>query len=217
LHVVSPRNRTAAVPQPFLIDPPEVWMKMLIGAAALALAFALPVSASAQADAQPSPFKALEVAEELQLSAEQRASITVARDSLREAHRIHCAPMHASTPSEANEAKHHAEMALINARWEGAARGAMTPVQLTRLAELRPVQPAAGAHGGDHHQAAPAAAGHGGHHGAQPAPAAAGHGGHHGAQPAPAAAGHSGHHGAHPAPAAAPAAKPAEGHTHPSR
>jgi cellobiose-specific phosphotransferase system component IIA len=165
-------------------------MKMLIGAAALALSLVLPVSAAAQqADAQPSPFKALEVAEELQLTAEQRASITVARDSLREAHRIHCAPMHASTPSEADEAKHHAEMALINARWEGAARGAMTPVQLTRLAELRPVQPAAGAHGGDHHQAAPAAAGHGGHHGAHPAPATA--------PAAKPAQGHAGHHPSH--------------------
>jgi cellobiose-specific phosphotransferase system component IIA len=188
-------------------------MKMLIGAA-LALSLALPAAGAAQAP-QPSPFKALEVAEELQLTADQRASITVARDSLREAHRIHCAPMHASTPSEADEAKHHAEMAVINARWEGAARGAMTPVQLQRLADLRPAQPAAGDHGGDHHQAAPAAAGHGGHHGAQASPATAGHGGHHGAQAAPATAGHGGHHGAHPA----PAAKPAEGHTghHPSR
>jgi cellobiose-specific phosphotransferase system component IIA len=177
----------------------EFWMKKLIGAAALVLGLALPVGGAAQQDAQPSPFKALDVAQELQLTAEQRASITVARDSLREAHRIHCAPMHASTPSEADEAKHHAEMALINARWEGQARGALTPVQLTRLAELHPARPAAEAHG-DHHGAAPAA-GHGGH------------GGHGAAHPAP--AGHSGHH---PAPATAPVAKPAEGHGHhPSR
>ncbi len=193
-------------------------MHKLIGAAALAAALALPAAAAAQQDAspQPSPFKALEVAQELQLTAEQQAAITVARDSLREAHRIHCAPMHASTPSEADEAKHHAEMALINARWEGAARGAMTPVQLERLAVLRPAQPAAEAHGGDHHGAAPAAghenhaapaAGHGSHHPA-PAPAAGhgGHGGHGAAHPAP-AAGHAGHH-------PAPAAKPAEGHGH---
>lgn len=150
----------------------------LIGAAALVLGLALPATAHAQdADAQPSPFKALESAQELQLTAEQQATITVARDSLREAHRIHCAPMHASTPSEADEAKHHAEMALINARWEGQARAALTPVQLTRLAELH--RPAAADHAG--HEAAPAA-GHGDHHGAAPA---------------------SGH--AHPAPAAKPA------------
>ncbi|HST58171.1 MAG TPA: hypothetical protein VLK84_05780 [Longimicrobium sp.] len=172
-------------------------MKKLIGAAAFVAAFALP--SAAQDAPQPSPFKALEVAQELQLSAEQQASITVARDSLRQAHQVHCAPMHASTPSEADEAKHHAEMALINARWEGQARAAMTPVQLTRLAQLRPVQPAAEAHG-DHHGAAPAAA-----HGA------------HGAHPAPAAAPAAGHSGHHPAPAAA--GKPAQGHAHqhPSR
>jgi cellobiose-specific phosphotransferase system component IIA len=172
-------------------------MKMLIGAAAFVAAFALP--AAAQDAAQPSPFKALEVAQELQLSAQQQASINVARDSLRQAHQVHCAPMHASTPSEEAEARHHAEMALINARWEGEARAAMTPVQLTRLAQLRPVQPAAGEHAGDHH-------------GAAPAPAAA-----HGAHPAPAAAPAAGHAGHHPAPAAA--AKPAEGHAHqhPSR
>lgn len=170
-------------------------MKKLIGAAALVAALALPAAAAAQQDApQPSPFKALEVAQELQLTAEQQAAITVARDSLREAHRIHCAPMHASTPSEADEAKHHAEMALINARWETAARGAMTPVQLTRLAELRPAPaPAAAAHGEGHHADAPAAAGHGGHggHGAQQP--AAGHSGHHPAPAAPAQQGHSGH------------------------
>jgi hypothetical protein len=165
----------------------EVWMHKLIGAAALVAALALPAAASAQQDAaprQPSPFAALELAQELQLTAEQQAAITVARDSLRAAHRIHCAPMHASTPSEEDEARHHAEMALINARWETAARGAMTPVQLERLAVLRPVQPAAEAHGEGHHGAAPAA-GHGGH-----AAPAAGHGGHH---PAPAQPGHSGH------------------------
>lgn len=172
-------------------------MKKLFGAAAFVAAFALP--AAAQDAQQPSPFKALEVAQELQLTAQQQAAITVARDSLRQAHQVHCAPMHASTPSEEAEAKHHAEMALINARWEGEARAAMTPVQLTRLAQLRPVEPAAQEHG-DHNGAAPAAA-HG-DHGAHPAPAAA------------PAAGHAGHH---PAPAAA--AKPAEGHAHqhPSR
>ena len=163
-------------------------MKMLIGAAAFAAVLALPVAATAQAP-QPSPFKALEVAQELQLSAQQQASITVARDSLREAHRIHCGPMHASTPSEADEAKHHAEMALLNARWEDQARAAMTPVQLTRLAELRPVQPAAAEHG-DHHGTAPAAAGHGAHGAQQPASAGHGsHGSHGGQHPAPAASG----------------------------
>jgi hypothetical protein len=177
-------------------------MHRIIGAAALVAALALPAAAAAQQAAparQPSPFAALELAQELQLSAEQQAAVTVARDSLRAAHRIHCAPMHASTPSEADEARHHAEMALINARWEDAARGAMTPAQLDRLSLLRPV-PAAEAQ--EHHQATPAA----GH-----AAPAAGHGGHH---PAPApAAGHGGHH---PAPAATPApAAPAQGHGHP--
>jgi hypothetical protein len=162
-------------------------MNKLFGAA-LAAVLALPAAAAAQQAAPaPSPFAALDVAQELQLSPDQAAAITVARDSLREAHRVHCAPMHASTPSEADEAKHHAEMALINARWEGAARGAMTPVQLERLAVLRPVPPQE--HAEEHHDDAPAA-GHGDHH-AAPAPAA-GHGNH----PAPAAApahGHTGH------------------------
>lgn len=179
-------------------------MHKLIGAAAFVAALALPAAASAQQDAaprQPSPFAALELAQELQLTAEQQSAITVARDSLRAAHRLHCAPMHASTPSEEDEARHHAEMALINARWETAARGAMTPVQLERLAVLRPVQPAA-EHGEGHHGAAPAA-GHGNH----PAPAA-GHGGH-----AAPAAGHGAHH---PAPAAS--TTPAQNHAgHPPR
>lgn len=164
-------------------------MHRMIGAAAFVAALALPPAAAAQQDAsprQPSPFAALELAGELQLTAEQQSAITVARDSLREAHRIHCAPMHATTPSEEAEARHHAEMALINARWETAARGAMTPVQLERLAVLRPVQTAAEEHGKDHHDAAPAA-GHAGHGATQPA---AGHGAHH---PAPAQPGHSGH------------------------
>lgn len=174
-------------------------MKKLVGAAALALSLGLPAAAAAQAAPQPSPFAALEVAAELQLTADQQAAVTVARDSLREAHRVHCAPMHASTPTEAEEARHHAEMALINARWEGQARAALTPVQLERLAVLRP--PRAAEEHGDHHEAAPAGQGHG-----------AGHGGH-GAQPA---AGQSGHSGHHPAPAAS-SGQPAQGHgSHPS-
>lgn len=173
-------------------------MRRMTGIAALVAALVLPVAAAAQqAAAQPSPFKALEVAAELQLTPQQTATITVARDSLREAHRIHCAPMHATTPSAEAEERHHAEMALINARWEGEARGAMTLVQLERLAVLRPVQPAADAHGG-HHGAAPAAQGHGGQHGTQQ-PASAGHG--------------HGHGGQHSAPAA-PATTPAHNHGH---
>jgi cellobiose-specific phosphotransferase system component IIA len=177
-------------------------MRKIIGAAAFAAALALPAAGAAQQAAparQPSPFAALEVAQELQLTPQQQAAVTAARDSLREAHRIHCGPMHASTPSEADEARHHADMALINARWEDAARGAMTPVQLERLAVLRPA-PAAHAEEHDEGEAA-----HGGH-----AAPAAGHGGHHPA-PAPAA----GHGGQHPAPAAAPAAAPAHSHGHP--
>jgi hypothetical protein len=177
-------------------------MHKLIGAAAFAAALALPAAASAQAP-QTSPFAALEVAQELQLTPQQQASITVARDSLREAHRIHCAPMHASTPTEAEEERHHAEMAQINARWEGQARAVLTPAQMERLAVLRPA-PAAAAeeHGEGHHGAAPAAQGHGGHGGHTPAtttaPAAQGHGAHGGHTPAaataPAAQGHAGHH-----------------------
>lgn len=178
-------------------------MRRMTSIAALVAALTLPVAAAAQqpaAAAQPSPFKALEVAAELQLTPQQTATITVARDSLREAHRVHCAPMHATTPSAEAEARHHAEMALINARWEGEARGAMTPVQLERLAVLRPVQPAADAHGDHHGAQQPASAGHG-------------HGGHHGAQQ-PASAGHDhGHGGQHPAPAA-PATAPAQSHGH---
>lgn len=161
-------------------------MNKLIGAAAFAAALAFPAAAAAQdaaAAPQPSPFKALEVAQELQLTDQQQATITVARDSLREAHRIHCGPMHASTPTAAEEERHHAEMAQINARWEGVARGAMTPVQLERLAVLRPPPPASAQ---EHHEAAPA---HGGH-----AAPAAGHGGH------------------HPAPAPKPASTPGHGH-----
>lgn len=166
-------------------------MHKLIGAAAFAAALALPAVGAAQDAAparQPSPFAALEVAQELQLTAEQQSAVTVARDSLREAHRVHCGPMHASTPTAAEEERHHAEMALINARWESQARAALTPAQMERLAVLRPVPPQE--HAEEHHDDAPAA-GHGDHH-AAPAPAA-GHGNHH---PAPAAApahGHTGH------------------------
>ncbi|HEX6038103.1 hypothetical protein [Longimicrobium sp.] len=156
-------------------------MHRMIGAAVVAAVLALPATSAAQQSTprEPSPFAALELVAELQITPQQLAAITVARDSLREAHRVHCAPMHASTPSEADEARHHAEMAQINARWEGQAREAMTPVQLERLAVLRPA-PAAEEHGEDHHAEAPAAAaGHGAH---QPAPAAQpaqNHAGHH--------------------------------------
>jgi hypothetical protein len=173
----------------------------MIGAAVVAAVLALPATSAAQQSTprQPSPFAALELVAELQITPQQLAAITVARDSLREAHRIHCGPMHASTPTEAEEARHHAEMAQINARWEGQARSAMTPGQLERLAVLRPA-PAAQEHGEDHHGDAPAA-GHGGHGAHQPA---AGHGAQ---QPA---AGHAGHH---PAPAQpAQATQPAQNH-----
>lgn len=163
-------------------------MHRMIGAAVVAAVFALPAASAAQQSTQPqtSPFAALELVAELQITPQQLAAITVARDSLREAHRIHCAPMHASTPSEADEARHHAEMAQINARWEGQARAALTPAQAERLAVLRPA-PVAQEHGDEHHAEAPAAAGHAGHGAQQPA---AGH-----AHPAPAqpAQTHAGH------------------------
>jgi hypothetical protein len=150
-------------------------MNRLFGAALVA-ALGAPALLSAQAapaQQQPSPFAALERREELRLSAAQFSRITVARDSLREAHRIHCGPMHASTPTEAEEARHHAEMAAINERWEGVARAALTPEQVQRLAATQAASPAP-AHG----------EGHGAGHGAHPAPAtsaapAAGHSGHH--------------------------------------
>lgn len=150
-------------------------MKTLIRAAAVAVLLMAPAVLSAQ-DA-PSPFLAINHKDELQLTPAQLAQITVARDSLREAHRIHCAPMHATTPSPEAEAKHHEEMAVINARWEGQARASLTQAQQARLAQLAPA-PAASA---EHHDE--------GHHGGGSQPAAA-------ATPAPAAPAqhHSGHH-----------------------
>lgn len=166
-------------------------MHRLTGAAVVAAVFALPAASAAQeaAPRQPSPFAALELVAELQITPQQLAAITVARDSLREAHRIHCAPMHASTPTEAEEARHHAEMAQINARWEGQARAALTPGQVERLAALRP-PPAAAEHGDDHHEAPAASGGHGGHGAQQPAAA---HGAHHPAPAAQPAQAHGGH------------------------
>jgi hypothetical protein len=153
----------------------ETAMKKLFGAAALVVALGSPAVVAAQqaagAQAQPQPpsaFLALEHREELRLTQAQHAQITAARDSLREAHRIHCAPMHASKPTEAEEARHHEEMAAINARFEVRARAALTPAQITRLAAIQAAKPAAPAeeHGG--HHAAPAAGGkpeeHAGHH-----------------------------------------------------
>jgi hypothetical protein len=116
---------------------------------------------------EPSPFQAIELRQELRITPEQLARITVARDSLREAHRVHCGPMHATKPTEAEEARHHAEMAAINARYEGQARAAMTAEQLQRLAALHAARPAHPAGHGSHsgHGASPAKpAEHQGHH-----------------------------------------------------
>lgn len=156
-------------------------MTKTLAAAALAALLAAPAALSAQHGShaqpqqqeqpkQPSPFTALEMREELRLTPEQVSRLTTARDSLREAHRVHCAPMHASKPTEAEEARHHEEMAAINARWEGQGRAALTAEQLSRLAALHAAHAPA------------AAAGHGGHHGQ-------GHQGqeHQGHHPAPAA------------------------------
>jgi len=121
-------------------------MRRPVTAALLAAALSVPALLAGQAAAPkaPSPFTAIEVREELRITPQQLAQITEARDSLRAAHRLHCAPMHASTPTEAEEERHHAEMAAINARWETQARAALTAEQLRRLAALRPppAQPA---------------------------------------------------------------------------
>jgi hypothetical protein len=144
-----------------------------------ALALALPAAAAAQQPAQAcaagtscakptSAFLALEFRRELELNDQQVARIEAAREELRTAHRVHCAPMHASTPTEAQEEQHHKEMAEINQRWEAQAALALSEAQKAHLARLDAARPKPAAtehgagHGGGH--AAPAAAGHTGQH-----------------------------------------------------
>ena len=151
-------------------------MKKLVGAAALAIALAVPAMGSAQAHAHPqghqpeqkapSAMTALEFTRELGLAPGQVSRLQAAKDGLKEAHRVHCAPMHASTPTAAQEEQHHREMKEIGDRFEAQAAAALTPEQTASLARLhaarpRPAAPAAGH--GEH------GAGHGAHHGAAPA------------------------------------------------
>lgn len=156
-------------------------MNKLLCASSLALVLAaFPAAASAQhpqtcaatdgncrvEDVKPSAFAALDHRQALGLTAEQAARIEAARGALREAHRVHCAPMHASKPTAAAEEQHHAEMKVINDRHEGEAAAVLTPAQLASLARIHAARPKTEAgHGAGHHGAAQKAAeGHAGHH-----------------------------------------------------
>jgi hypothetical protein len=156
-------------------------MNKLLRAASLALALAaFPAAAAAQnpqtcaaadgncrtEDVKPSAFAALDHRQALGLTLQQATRIEAARAALREAHRVHCAPMHASTPTAAEEERHHAEMAVINDRHEAEASAALTPAQLASLARIHAARPKTeGGHEAGHHgAAAPKTEGHAGHH-----------------------------------------------------
>jgi hypothetical protein len=155
-------------------------MNKLLCAATLALGLAaLPAAASAQhpqtctatdgscraEDVKPSAFAALDHRQALGLTAEQATRIEAARAALREAHRVHCAPMHASTPTAAEEERHHAEMKTINDRHEADAAAALTPAQLAGLARIHAARPRAeGGHEAGHHGAGQKTEGQAGHH-----------------------------------------------------
>jgi hypothetical protein len=163
-------------------------MNKLLCAASLALGLAaFPAAASAQhpqtctatdgscrvEDVKPSAFAALDHRQELGLTAEQATRIEAARAALREAHKVHCAPMHASKPTAAAEEQHHAEMKVINDRHEADAAAALTPAQLASLARIHAARPKAGTGAGH-------GTGHGtGHHGGGAQKATEGHAGHH--------------------------------------
>jgi hypothetical protein len=157
-------------------------MNKLLCAASLALGLAaFPATASAQhpqtctaadgncrvENVKPSAFAALDHRQELGITAEQATRIEAARAALREAHKVHCAPMHASKPTAAEEERHHAEMKTINDRHEADAAAALTPAQLASLARIHAARPKAdAAHGSGHHGggAQKATEGHAGHH-----------------------------------------------------
>jgi hypothetical protein len=152
-------------------------MIKLLSAAALAIALAVPAAASAQQSqapaAQPSPSNlaafALEAREELRLSPEQVTRLEAVRESLKEAHRTHCGPMHATTPTPAQEEAHHREMKEIGDRAHAQAATVLTPAQresVARLHAARAPKPA-----GEHSHGAGHGEGHGAGHGA-------GHGSH---------------------------------------
>ena len=155
-------------------------MNRLLFAASLALGLAAaPAAASAQhpqtctatdgscraEDVKPSAFAALDHRQALGLTAEQAARIETARGALREAHRVHCAPMHASKPTAAEEERHHAEMKVINDRHEAEAAAALTPAQLASLARLHAARPKTEAgHEAGHHGVGHKTEGHAGQH-----------------------------------------------------
>lgn len=145
-------------------------MKKLLCAASLALGLAsLPVAAAAQApqacpagdanceaEARPSAFTALDLRRELGLTDAQATRLEAVRAALRESHRVHCAPMHASKPTPEEEERHHAEMKEINDRAEAEASAVLSSTQLASLARIHAARPKAeggketGSHAGHH-------------------------------------------------------------------
>jgi len=149
-------------------------MIKLLSAAALAIALAAPAASAQQTQAPAAPAAspsnlaalALELRQELQLSAEQVTRLEGVRDSLKEAHRVHCGPMHATTPTPAQEEAHHREMKEIGDRAHAQAATVLTPAQresLARIHATRAPKPA-----GDHSHGEGHGAGHGGGHGSHP-------------------------------------------------
>lgn len=141
-------------------------MKKLFSAAALVIALGSPAAARAQqapaAATPPSPFTALRYVQDLGLSGAQVTRLQAVKSSLDEAHRVHCAPMHATTPSPAAEEAHHREMKEIGDRHNAQAAAVLTPAQLASLARLAAARPAPAAahHDGEHKEPAE----HAGHH-----------------------------------------------------
>ena len=147
-------------------------MTKLFSAAALALALAVPAAANAQqapaaaapatpaAPAAPPALTALRHIQDLGLSGAQVTRLEAVKASLQEAHRVHCGPMHASTPTPAQEEAHHREMKEIGDRHNAQASAVLTADQLARLARLAPARPAPAHHGADHKEPA----GHSGNH-----------------------------------------------------
>jgi len=139
-------------------------MKKLMSAAALVIALAAPAAARAQqapdAATPPSPLTALRYVQDLGLSSAQVARLETVKASLTEAHRVHCAPMHAGTPTPAQEEAHHREMKEIGDRHDADAAAVLTPAQLAGLARLAAQHPAPAHHDGDHKEPVE----HAGHH-----------------------------------------------------
>ena len=140
-------------------------MTKLFSAAALVLALAAPGAARAQqAPAAPAtpprPLTALRYVQALGLTGAQVTRQETVKASLTEAHRIHCAPMHASTPTPAAEEAHHREMKEIGDRHNAQAAAVLTPAQLASLSRLAAQRPAPAAGHGEHKEPA----GHSGHH-----------------------------------------------------